>query len=194
VLPLLCGVLLLGPSACHAGSIPESHSAVLLAKCLPYNEAWSGRTSIRILVLASGVNGKLGKATEIADLIEDVGYKLQEQDSDKPRLEVSASTLRRFEVSDLSESPPHLIFLAEGLGPDCTPISSKLERLAGEAGRLGILVFTDSRAAFEAAAGIYFSLGSDGRPEISGDVERARGQGGQLQGTFLRLLKKREHP
>jgi len=189
---VLLAILMATPQEGMSGTIPETHSALLLAKCLPYNDEWAGRTSIHVLVLASGKDAAVGVAEVFAGHLQEIGTRLQEKDPSKPRIDVTVSTLHRFELDSLSTTSPQLIFLAEGEGPGRSHDRETLKALSDEAERLGILIFTDSRLAFNDAASIYFALGANSRPEIYGEIARVREQGGKMQGPFLRLLKRLE--
>ncbi len=190
---LFCA-LIASPSSAIAGTIPVSHSSILLAKCLPYNDSWKGRATIDILVLAIGENTESTPAEEFASHLIEVGVKLRDRDPTRPVFRVTTSTLRQFDLTSLNSDLPQIVYLAEGEGRACRSLRTELVSLSDAAKRLGILIFTDSRSAYRDAASIYFAIGDHSRPEIYGNLTRARDQGGQLQGAFQRLLKQEVAP
>jgi len=171
-----------------AETLPPERSALVLYKCLPYNQAWDGLESIEIEVLVLRQED-LESAENFAAYLGDIATRAREKDPSSPAVRARGRTVGAAQVEGYSDSPPQILFL---LSTENTPSEDALRDLQRMASQHSILLVTDQTGILDEYAALGFVLSETRRPEIVIDLERARLQGARFRAGFVRLARQRE--
>lgn len=168
--------------------LPPERSALVLYKSLPYNQAWSARDTIEVLIVAPSPDAAKS-AEDYAAILSGIAAQATRQDPEALAVRTRVTSLDALAVDPFATVSPQLCFLLASSHP---VDRDHLDTVFGACTAHSVLLATDGPDLLAGHAALGFLLSAERRPEIVIDLERARLQGARFGAGFVRLARTRE--